>query len=167
MRRSTAQSHSACAKPDGCRKEMEFRSRSQKKIIVLLVLVCDAGRTSSRFKNSQLFLFLFRSWTAEMLRARAHADEASGDLAQNWKPFRQTEDEWERSLCLTGGSTSNDSTMNKDLHSLNQAGRPFTARLYFSQIVDVNRTALQLFREQVGRRYCILNRKVDSDTARR
>ena len=50
--------------------------------------------------------------------ARPDADETRRQLAQDWKPFQQTEHEWKRSLLLIGGSTSNDSTMNKDLHSL-------------------------------------------------
>ena len=33
------------------------------------------------------------SWAMKMLRARAHADEAGGDLSQNWKPFQQTKHE--------------------------------------------------------------------------
>src|SRR5947199_6473249 len=102
-----------------------------------------------------------------MLRARAHADKAGRQLAQNWKPFQQTEHEWKRSLFLIGGSTCHHSTMNKDLHSLDQTSWPLAARLYCSQVVDVNWTALELFREQVRSRNCVLDSKVDSYTARR
>jgi hypothetical protein len=102
-----------------------------------------------------------------MLRARAHADKAGRELAQNWKPFQQMEHEWKRSLSLIGGSTSHNSTMNKDLHSLNEPGGPFAACLYFSQIVNGNGTASQLFREQVRRRNRVLNGEIDSNTARR
>jgi len=59
------------------------------------------------------------SWATEMLRARAHADETGGNLSHNWKPFQQTEYEWERILSRIRGSTGDDPTMNKDLHSLN------------------------------------------------
>jgi diaminopimelate decarboxylase len=102
-----------------------------------------------------------------MFRARAKPDETRGKLAQNWKPLQQTEHEWKRSFFLIGGSASDDSTMNKDLHSLDQASWPFAARLYFSQVANVNWTALQLFREQVCGRNCVLDSKVDSYTARR
>ena len=102
-----------------------------------------------------------------MFRARPETDETGGQLAQNWKPFQQTEHEWKRTLLLAGHPAGNDSTMNKDLHSLDQAGWPFAARLYCSQVVDVNWTALELFREQVCGRDCILDGKIDSHTARR
>ena len=103
----------------------------------------------------------------EMLRAWAHADKAGRELPQNWKPFQQTEHKWKRSILPTGHPAGNYATVNKDLHSLNQPGRPFTARLHFSQITNVNRTSLELFREQVCSRNCVLDGKIDSHTARR
>src|SRR3984893_5546248 len=102
-----------------------------------------------------------------MFGARPEPDETRGQLAQNWKPFQQTEHEWKRSLLLAGHQTGNDSTMNKDLHPLEQASWPFAARLHCSQVANVNRTALQFFREQVCSRDCVLDGKIDSHTARR
>jgi hypothetical protein len=81
--------------------------------------------------------------------------------------FQQTEHEWKRSFFFIFVSTSDDSTMNKDLHSLDQAGWPFAARLHCSQVANVNWTALELFREQVCGRNCVLDSKIDSYTARR
>jgi hypothetical protein len=53
--------------------------------------------------------------------------------------------------------------MNKSLHSLNQARRPFAARLHFAQIVHGNWTTPQFLREQIRRRDGILNGKVNSN----
>jgi hypothetical protein len=102
-----------------------------------------------------------------MFGTRAHANKSSRQLAQNWKPFQQTEDEWKRSLFLIGGLASNDSTMNKDLHSLNQSGWPFAPRLHFAQVANWNRTTLELFREQIRCRDCVLNGQINSYTASR
>ncbi len=63
------------------------------------------------------------------------------------------------------GSASNDVIVNEYLHSLDQPGWPFAARLYCSQIANVDRTTLKLFREQVCGRDCVLNSEVDSDAA--
>ena len=53
--------------------------------------------------------------------------------------------------------------MNKDLHSLNQARRPFAPRLYFAQIIHGNRAASQFVGEEICGRYGILDGKIDSD----
>ena len=55
--------------------------------------------------------------------------------------------------------------MNKDLHSLNEASRPFAARLHFAQIVHGNRTGSQFFGEEIGSRDGILNSEIDADAA--
>src|SRR5215813_10949369 len=103
----------------------------------------------------------------EMLRTRAHSDKSGRKLPQNGKPLQQTEHEWERSSAPTGGLTGHDATMNKDLHSLDQAGGPFPARLYLSQVVNAHGPALQLCHEQICCRDGVLNRKIDSHTSRR
>src|SRR5437870_7563521 len=78
--------------------------------------------------------FLTDTWTVEMLRLWTDADETGGQLPQNWKPVQQTNYKRQR-LFVAGRSTCDDPPMNKNLHSLDQTGRPFTAGLYFSQIV--------------------------------
>src|SRR5437016_4889082 len=107
------------------------------------------------------------SWAVDMFGARSEPDETRRELAQNWKPFQQPEHKWKRSLFVIGVPASNNSTMNKDLHPLNQAGWPFAAYLHFSQVVNMNRTALELFGEQVCSRDCVLNGEINSDTAGR
>jgi hypothetical protein len=103
--------------------------------------------------------------TADMFRARPEADETCGQLSQSWKPFQQTEHEWKAGVLLARRPPGNNMTVNEDLHSLNKAGRPFTARLHRSQVVKVHGAVLEFFREQVCSRHCVLNSEVDSDTA--
>src|SRR5260370_154325 len=58
--------------------------------------------------------------------------------------------------------------MNKHLHPLDQARRPFTACLHFSQIVKRNRTTSQFLREQIRSRNGVLNGEIDTNaTCRR
>src|SRR5882762_8038185 len=99
-----------------------------------------------------------------MLWARANADEARGNLSQNGKPFQQANHEREGTLA-TRRCTSDNSTVNKDLHSLNQARRPFAPRLYLMQIIHGNWTVSQFFREEICGRYRVLDGKIDSDAA--
>ena len=102
-----------------------------------------------------------------MFWTQTETDEASRQLPQEGKTFQQTKPERKRSIFLIGASASDDSTMNKDLHCLNEARWPFAARLHFSQVLNENWTTLELFREQVCRRDGVLNSKVDSHPARR
>src|SRR2546430_1556723 len=66
-----------------------------------------------------------------MLGTRTDANKACRNLSQNWKPFQQAKYERERTLA-TRCCTSDNSTVNQDLHCLNQARRPFAARLHFA-----------------------------------
>ena len=56
---------------------------------------------------------------AEVLGARAEADETGGKLPEKWKPFQQTNDKRQR-LFVAERSTGHDPAMNKNLHSLDQ-----------------------------------------------
>ena len=100
-----------------------------------------------------------------MFRPRTDADETSRQLSQNRKPFQQADYKRQR-LFVAGRSTGDNSPMNKNLHSLYQARRPFASRLYFSQIVHGNWTTPQFLREQIRRRYRILDSEVNPDSAR-
>src|SRR5205823_13171391 len=128
----------------------------------------SALATAAHICEMDLKFFLpDRAWAVDMFRTRSEPDETRRELAQNWKPFQQPEHKWKRSLFFIRGPASNDSAMNKDLHPLNQAGWAFAACLHFSQVVNMNRTALELFGEQVCGRDCVLNGKINSDTAGR
>src|SRR4030095_13689115 len=130
-------------------------------------LTSDVPCTRNGFENLKPYRLLGCGWAADMLWTRAKADKPGRKFAQNWKPFQQTKHKWKGSLFLIGASASDDSTMNKYLHSLNEAGWAFAARLHCSQIVNLHRTALELFRARVCGRDRVLNSEVDSDTAGR
>ena len=100
--------------------------------------------SSARTKTNVTFLNY--SWAVEVFGSRTDADETRGQLSQNRKPFQQANYKRQR-LFVAGRSTGNDSAMNKNLHSLDQARRPFAARLHLSQIVHRNRTIPQFLRE--------------------
>src|SRR5438034_5514762 len=74
-----------------------------------------------------------------MFRTRSDSNETGGNLSQNWKPFQQSKHQRQRIFAMRS-LASNHAAMNKDLHSLNEAGRPFAARLHFIQVVHGNRT---------------------------
>lgn len=68
-------------------------SSAIEQISIYSFFTCDARWARNRFENLQATGVLGRRWAMEMLRARAHADEAGRNLPQNWKPFQQTKHE--------------------------------------------------------------------------
>src|SRR5215831_21177709 len=124
-------------------------------------------RNASRsdFRETKACL-LSTSRAVKMLRSGADADEAGGNLSQNWKPFQQTKHDRQRIFAMRG-LASNHAAMNEDLHSLDKARRPFAARLHFTQIVHGNRAVPQFFREKICGRDGILNGEIDPDAAGR
>ena len=77
-----------------------------------------------------------------MLRTRSDSNEPSGNLSQDREPFQQAKDKGQRLLAIRRPA-SNHATMNEDLHCLNEAGRPFAARLHFAQIGHGDRAGSQ------------------------
>src|SRR5215510_5932510 len=99
-------------------------------------------RSDSHTRNSS-----FSAHTVKMLRPRPDADEARGNLSQDWKPFQQTKADRQRAFVLRG-LTSNQIPMDENLHRLDEPRRPFAACLHFAQIVHRNRTGSQFFAEK-------------------
>src|SRR5207253_5004538 len=101
-----------------------------------------------------------------MLGSRTEADEAGGHLAEKRKPFQQMKHKRQR-IIAARHLTGDHSLMNKYLHPLDQARRPFPACPHFPQIVKRNWTAPHFLREQVRRRNRILDGEIDTNATRR
>jgi len=64
-----------------------------------------------------------------MFRSESESDHPSGNPSEEWKPCQQTDWEWRRKFVPIAQCTSNDSILNRDLHSLSHAGRPLAPLL--------------------------------------
>src|SRR5205814_5188480 len=167
LMQSASQSDSELQETIGCRR-LAVSRRSRRHCCPRRTRRHSAVATAAHICEMYLKFFLSdRDRAVDMFRARSESDETRRNLAKNWKPFQQPEHKRKRSFFLIRAPASNNSAMNEDLHPLNQAGWPFAACLHFSQVVNMNRTALELFGEQVCGRDCVLNGKINSDTAGR
>src|SRR5262249_4345107 len=146
-------------------KDIEFRAPSRSSDLFVLYVRCAMPSKWIR-QSGNVLAPLAHGWAVEMLWARPHTEKAGRELPQNWTPLQQANPKRQRSVLLTGHSTGDDAPMNKYLHSLNQARWPFAPCLYLSQVANVDGTALEFFRQQVCCRDRVLNRKIDSYTAR-
>src|SRR5438132_5111285 len=100
-----------------------------------------------------------------MLGAGTEADKARGDSAQEREPSEEPADEWK--LVARAGCSPSDAAVNKDLHALNHAHRPFSARLHLLEIRQRNWSRSQFRGEQIRGRDGILQCEVDADSAGR
>jgi hypothetical protein len=64
-----------------------------------------------------------------MFGTKAHSDHPGGNAAEEWKQRQQPDREGRREPVPIGEDAPDDATLNRELHPLRHAGRPFTPLL--------------------------------------